>query len=144
MSCLCLDLRSGLTKGFKRKNVISLQEYTGIYERGSWICRGEIALDGLALVFLLAVVVEKFVEIFKDVVYSIPMFPDKFRPLTLEILSLACGLLLASQTNINAFELLNIKISNPIIGIATTGLVIGKGANFAHDFFQSFSKVKKH
>lgn len=119
-------------------------EYNGIYKGGSWSYRGEIVLDGLALVFLLAVVVEKLVEIFKDIVYSIPMFPDKFRPLTLEILSLACGILLAFQTNINAFDLLNVKISTPIIGIATTGLVIGKGANFAHDFFQSFSKVKKH
>ena len=101
-------------------------------------------MDGLALVFLLAVVVEKLVEIFKDIVYAIPMFPDKFRPLTLELLSLACGILLAFQTNINAFDLLQVKVSSAIVGIATTGLVIGKGANFAHDFFQSFSNVKKH
>ncbi|MFZ3101126.1 MAG: hypothetical protein WA131_09375 [Desulfitobacteriaceae bacterium] len=99
-------------------------------------------MDGLALVLLLAVVVEKLVEIFKDIVYSIPMFPDKFRPLTLELLSLTCGLLFAFQSNINAFELLNVKISDPMVGIVTTGLVIGKGANFAHDFFQSFSKTK--
>gem|GEM_PF-823529 len=129
---------------FKQKNVISIMEYTGIYERKSWIYRGEIALDGLALVFLLAVVVEKLVEIFKDIVYAIPMFPDKFRPLTLELLSLACGTLLAFQTNINAFDLLQVKVSSAIVGIATTGLVIGKGANFAHDFFQSYSNVKKH
>ncbi|HWQ41404.1 MAG TPA: hypothetical protein VN456_05135 [Desulfosporosinus sp.] len=101
-------------------------------------------MDGLALVFLLAVVVEKLVEIFKDIVYSIPFLPDKFRPLTLELLSLACGLILAFQVNINAFELLDVKILNPVIGIVTTGLVIGKGANFAHDFFQSFNNVKKH
>lgn len=131
-------------KGFKRKNVIKLQEYTGIYERGSWIYRGEIALDGIALVLLLAVVVERLVEIFKDIVYAIPFLPDKFRPLTLELLSLACGIFLAFQTNINAFELLNIKISNAMIGIVTTGLVIGKGANFTHDFFQSYSKTNKH
>lgn len=101
-------------------------------------------MDGLALVFFLAVVVEKLVEIFKDIVYSIPMLPVKFRPLTLELLSLACGILLAFQTNINAFELLNVKIANAMIGIITTGLVIGKGANFAHDFFQSYSKTKKY
>lgn len=100
-------------------------------------------MGGLTLVFLLAVVVEKLVEIFKEIVYAIPFLPDKFMPLTLEVLSLACGLLLAFQTNINAFDLLNVKISNPMIGVVTTGLVIGKGANFAHDFFQSFSKSKK-
>lgn len=100
-------------------------------------------MDGLALVSLLAVLVEKIVEIFKDIVYAIPFLPDKFRPLTLELLSLACGLVLAFQVNINAFELLNVKISNPMVGIGLTGLVIGKGANFAHDFFHSFGNEKK-
>ena len=99
-------------------------------------------MDGLALVSFLAVVVEKLVEIFKDIVYAIPFLPVKFRPLTLEVLSLAFGILLAFQTNINAFELLSVKITNPIIGIVITGLVIGKGANFAHDFFHAFSKGK--
>ncbi|HBW38563.1 hypothetical protein [Desulfosporosinus sp. BICA1-9] len=100
-------------------------------------------MDGIALVVFLAVVVEKVVEIFKDIVYAIPIFPDKFRPLTLEVLSLACGLLLAFQSGINALELLDVKIINPMIGIGITGLVIGKGSNFAHDFFHSFSKNKK-
>lgn len=100
-------------------------------------------MDGLALVFLLAVVVEKVVEIFKDIVYAIPVFPDKFKPLTLEVLSLAFGIILAFQSGINALELLDVKISNPSVGIVITGLVIGKGANFAHDFFHSFNKSKK-
>jgi hypothetical protein len=114
------------------------------YMEGESNYRGEIGLDGLALVFLLAIVVEKLVEIFKDIVYAIPFLPDKFRPLTLELLSMACGILLAFQTNINAFELLNVKISNPMIGMLTTGLVIGRGANFAHDFFYAFGNPKKH
>ena len=97
-------------------------------------------MDGLTLVFFLAVVVEKLIEIFKEIVYAIPFLPDKFRPLTLDMLSLAFGLLLAFQANIDTFNLLNIKIVDPIIGVVITGLVIGKGANFAHDFFTSFSK----
>lgn len=100
-------------------------------------------MDGLALVFFLSVLVEKVVEIFKDIVYAIPVLPDKFRPLTLEVLSLACGVVLAFQSDINALELLDVKISNPRIGIVITGLVIGKGANFAHDFFHTFGKNKK-
>lgn len=100
-------------------------------------------MDGLALVFLLAVVVEKVVEVFKDIVYAIPFFPDKFRPLTLQVLSLVCGLILAFQSNIDALQLLNVKIANPIIGVGITGLVIGKGANFAHDFFHTVGKDQK-
>jgi hypothetical protein len=86
---------------------------------------------------------EKLVQIFKDIVYAIPFLPDKFRPLILEMLSLACGLIFAFQTNINAFELLNVSISNPTVGIGIRGLVIGRGANFAHDFFHSFGKNQK-
>ena len=97
-------------------------------------------MDGIALVFLLAVVVEKLVQIFKDIVYAIPFLPDEFRPLTLELLSLACGLLLAYQTNIDALAVLNVTIPDHMIGIVITGLVIGKGSNFAHDFFGSFCK----
>lgn len=100
-------------------------------------------MDGLALVFLLAVVVEKVVEVFKDIVYVIPFFPDNFRPLTLELFSMACGLLLAFQSNIDALKLLDVQISNPIIGTVITGLVIGKGANFAHDFFHTVGKDQK-
>ena len=38
--------------------------------------------------------------------------------------------------------LLDVKIMNPTLGVVITGLVIGKGANFAHDFFHSCSKTK--
>lgn len=112
-----------------------------IYER-RWIYRGEIDMEGLTLVFFLAIVVEKLVEIFKDTVYAIPFLPDKFRPLTLNIISMAIGLLLAFQANIDAFKLLDVKVVDPLIGVVITGLVISKGANFAHDFFHSFSQNK--
>jgi hypothetical protein len=100
-------------------------------------------IDGLALVFLLAVVVEKVVEVFKDIVCAIPFLPDKFRPLTLELLSLGLGLILAFQCNIDALKLLDVTILNPVIGVTITGLVIGKGANFAHDFFHMVGKDQK-
>jgi len=100
-------------------------------------------MDGLTLVFILAIVVEKLVEIFKTIVYAIPFLPDEFRPLTLELISLACGLFLAFQADINAMELLKVKISNPMIGVGITGLVIGKGASFAHDFFRTTGNKQK-
>ncbi|WP_088228095.1 hypothetical protein [Desulfosporosinus sp. FKB] len=100
-------------------------------------------MDGLVLISILAVVVEKLVEIFKDIVYAIPIFPNKFRPLTLELLSLTFGLILAFQSNVNALQLLNVNTINPITGVVITGLVIGKGANFAHDFFHTVGQNQK-
>lgn len=129
-------------KGLRLKNVLKAEEYNGIYRREAVFSRGEIALNGIALVLFLAIVVEKLVQVFKDVVYALPYLPDKFRPLTLELLSLGCGLLLAFQTNINALELINVKTADPGIGVVITGLVIGKGANFAHDFFDLYNKNK--
>lgn len=100
-------------------------------------------MDALSLVMLLAIVVEKVMELFKTLVYSIPFFPDKFRPLTLELISLVFGMLLAYETQMDALALIGIQTQNSFVGIIITGLVIGKGANFAHDFFHFFSKKPK-
>lgn len=100
-------------------------------------------MDGLAVALLLSVVVEKLIQLFKDLVNAVPFLPDKFRPLTVQLLSLACGLALAYSTGINTFELIGVKAIHPAMGIIITGLVIGKGSNFAHDFFQTFNQSKK-
>lgn len=92
-------------------------------------------MDGLSLIFILAVVVEKLVDLFKSVVYAIPFLPEKFKPITLELLSLGVGIILAYETNSNSLTLMGVKTIDPLVGIIITGLVIGKGSNFAHDFF---------
>jgi hypothetical protein len=100
-------------------------------------------MDGLALVLFLSVVVEKLVQLIKDLVNVIPFFPDKFKPLTLQLMSLIFGLMVAYATNLNAFDLLNVKSVHPAVGVFVTGMVIGKGASFAHDFFSLIEKPKK-
>ncbi|HWQ72804.1 MAG TPA: hypothetical protein VN370_10830 [Desulfitobacteriaceae bacterium] len=100
-------------------------------------------MDGLALLFFLSVVVEKLLQLFKDLVNVTPFLPDKFKPLTLQLMSLAFGLILAYSVGLNAFDLMNIKSVHPDMGVILAGLVIGKGANFAHDFFSFFEKPKK-
>lgn len=97
-------------------------------------------MDGLALVFFLAFVVEKLVQLFKDIVYAIPFLPDKFKPLTLQLISLGFGIVLAVGAGLNALELMHVQFAYPYVGMVITGLVIGKGANFAHDFFHGFGK----
>lgn len=100
-------------------------------------------MDALSLVVLLAVVVEKLVELFKTLVYSIPFLPDKFRPLTLELMSLGIGILLAYETQIDALALIEVPVRHPYVGIVLTGLIIGRGANFTHDFLHSLPNGKK-
>lgn len=93
---------------------------------------------------LLAVVVEKVVELFKTLVYALPFLPDKFRPLTLELISLGTGVLLAYETQVNALGLIGIQTQNALVGVIITGLVIGKGSNFAHDFFHYVNNKQKN
>lgn len=100
-------------------------------------------MDALSLVMLLAVVVEKVVDLFKTIVGSIPFLPDKFRPLTIELISLATGIFLAYQTQIDALSLIGIQTQNKSVGVIITGLVVGKGSNFAHDFFHYFNIKQK-
>lgn len=89
----------------------------------------------LSSIFILAVVIEKLVELFKALVYALPFLPENFKPITLELISLGLGILLAYETNINALSLMGVETLDPLVGIIITGLVIGKGSNFAHDFF---------
>lgn len=100
-------------------------------------------MDGLSLIFTLAVVVEKLVDLFKTVVYATPFLPDKFKPITLELLSLGVGIILAYETNSNSLTLMGVKTIDPLVGIIITGLVIGKGSNFAHDFFHYVNQKQK-
>ncbi|AHF06038.1 hypothetical protein [Desulfitobacterium metallireducens] len=100
-------------------------------------------MDALSSIFILAVVVEKLVELFKALVYALPFLPEKFKPMTLELISLGLGFLLAYETNINSLTLMGVKTLDPLVGVVITGLVIGKGSNFAHDFFQYVSQNKR-
>ncbi len=100
-------------------------------------------MDALSLVVILAIVVEKVVDILKTIIGSIPSLPDNFRPLTLELLSLGLGVLLAYETQIDALCLIGVETQNNYMGIIITGLVVGKGANFAHDFFHNFNQKQK-
>ncbi|MDI6880726.1 MAG: hypothetical protein QMC95_18345 [Desulfitobacteriaceae bacterium] len=100
-------------------------------------------MEGLVLIMFLSVLLEKIMQLFKDIVSVIPFFPDKFQPITLELLSLASGIILAYGTGLNAFEIFNVKFSFPQVGMIMTGMVIGKGANFAHDFFTVYAKPKQ-
>lgn len=101
-------------------------------------------MDALSIVVLLAVVVEKIVDLFKTIVSTISFLPDKVRPLTLELISLGIGILLAYETQIDALSLIGIQTKNGYAGVIITGLVVGKGANFAHDFFRLFNAKQRN
>jgi hypothetical protein len=51
------------------------------------------------------------------------------------------GLLLAIGTQLDLLQLIDIPTYIPYMGIVLTGLLISRGANFAHDFLEVISSL---
>ena len=56
--------------------------------------------------------------------------------------ALILGIILALATQIDLFEVLQIKIV-PILGSIFTGILISRGANFIHDLFAKIQELSK-
>ena len=55
--------------------------------------------------------------------------------------AIVIGLLLAVGTRLDLLELVGIPVYIPYMGIVLTGLLISRGANFAHDLLESISSL---
>lgn len=60
-------------------------------------------------------------------------FPDFLRQYSARYIALILGLLLAFGFSVNIPELLGLEAIAPWVGVAVTGVVIGRGANYIHD-----------
>ena len=50
--------------------------------------------------------------------------------------ALAVGLLVAFASGIDLFELVEVPLQIPYVGLALTGILISRGANFIHDLLK--------
>jgi len=50
--------------------------------------------------------------------------------------ALAVGLLVAFASGIDLFELVEVPLQIPYVGLALTGILISRGANFIHDLIK--------
>lgn len=55
--------------------------------------------------------------------------------------ALIIGLLLAIGTRLDLLAIVGIPIYIPYLGTVLTGLLISRGANFAHDIFETISSL---
>ena len=54
--------------------------------------------------------------------------------------AIGVSLLLAFGARLDVFELISIPLVIPYVGIALTGLLISRGANFFHDLYSKLQK----
>ena len=94
------------------------------------------------LIFILCILVEQLITIFKDFIKFIPKLPDKLQEATLQLISVGLGVVIAFATKANLFTIIGIESINQSVGIILAGLVISRGSNFAHDLFDVINKEK--
>lgn len=56
--------------------------------------------------------------------------------------ALVFGLLIAFVTNADLLALINIPATAPYVGVALTGILISRGANFMHDLLKKIEQPK--
>ncbi len=60
------------------------------------------------------------------------------------VTAIAIGLILAVGANIDIFVLLGVPLKFSLMGNIITGLIISRGANFAHDILQIAYNIMKN
>lgn len=71
---------------------------------------------------------------------TLKMTWQKDKYLTIDrIGALAIGVLIAFATNVDILELVGIESSIPNIGILFCGILISRGANFIHEFYNKLN-----
>lgn len=58
--------------------------------------------------------------------------------------ALAIGLLLAIGTGLDLMAMVGVPLHIPYVGMALTGLLISRGANFVHDLLASINNVQQN
>jgi len=52
------------------------------------------------------------------------------------------GIVLCVLAEVNFFAIVGIELSVPIVGVVLSGLLVSRGANFAHDLLEAVSQLK--
>lgn len=55
--------------------------------------------------------------------------------------ALVIGLMLAAGTGLDLMDMIGIPMVIPYIGVALTGILISRGANFVHDILKSVNNI---
>lgn len=79
----------------------------------------------LAVVFISAAV-ESIAELYKEIISSSTRI---FR-----ILSIVLGVIAAFTFSVDLFSLVGIESELPFVAVILSGLILGRGSNFVHDF----------
>ncbi|MDL2318184.1 hypothetical protein LJC74_03695 [Eubacteriales bacterium OttesenSCG-928-A19] len=87
----------------------------------------------IAMVLMMAVIVEAIVEVVKGWVPAETKTPGWVWP----VVSAVLGVGLCIAASVDVFALLDVSLSVPLLGAVLTGVLISRGANFVHDLWNN-------
>ena len=100
------------------------------------------AVVALAILLVLAVIVETIIMVLKAVFPFISNIPDsRIHPELL--LASALGVVLCIGSNVRLLALLGIEFQYPVADFILTGLLVGRGSNFVHDLIGRLNAAKE-
>lgn len=91
-------------------------------------------MEGITLIIALAIVTEALIEYGKSIGKAL-IGGDKKTALT-QIAAIAASVLLCFAAGADLFEVAGIKFAWPWVGVALTGILGSRGANYLSDFIK--------
>ena len=100
------------------------------------------AFAALAILLVLAVIAETIIMVLKAVFPFISLIPDK-RVHPELFLAVLVGIMLCFGSGVRLLALLGIEFRYVAADFILTGLLVGRGSNFVHDFIGRLNAAKE-
>ena len=97
-------------------------------------------MEGIALVFVMAVVVEALVEYGKSIGKA--LLNSGWQTAVTQLCAIAVAVVLCFAAGGNLFTAVGITFAWPWLGVVLTGVLISRGANFVSDFVKKLQARK--
>ena len=98
-------------------------------------------MEGIVLIITLAVIVEGLVEYGKSIGKAFA--GNDRKAAATQLVAIAIGVLMCVAAGADLFAALGIVFAWPWLGVALTGIVISRGANYVSDFVGRLHKGKE-
>lgn len=97
-------------------------------------------MEGIVLIVVMAIVVEALIEYAKTIGKAVK--EGGWKTAITQLAAIALGVLLCFMTGGDLFTVVGISFAWPWLGIALTGIIISRGANYVSDFVKKLQGVK--
>ncbi len=99
-------------------------------------------MTGIVLIITMAIVVEALIEYCKSIGKA--FLSGEWKTAVTQLVAIVVAVLLCFMTGADLFAVVEIAFAWPWVGVALTGIIISRGANYVSDFVKRLQGVKKN